>query len=243
MKAMQWSFRRIEEKYLLDQEQYEMLREALQDVIEPDDYPESTICNIYYDTPDYLLIRRSMEKPVYKEKFRLRSYGVATEDSPAFMEIKKKYDGIVYKRRVQTGTEDAMSYLAGGPEPDVNDTQIMEEIDWFCQNYDLVPALFLAYDRLAFRDREDPELRITFDRGIRYRCHDLDLTKGDYGRRLIPDEQVLMEIKIPGAAPVELSRLLSELGIFPVSFSKYGKCYQKMMEKNNGNILEVGRIA
>ncbi len=73
MKATQWSFRRVEKKYLLNMEQYERLRVALRDYIVPDDYPKSTICNVYYDTPDYLLISRSLEKPVYKEKFRLRS--------------------------------------------------------------------------------------------------------------------------------------------------------------------------
>lgn len=240
---MQWSFQRIEKKYLLDAEQYEILRAVLDGFIEPDDYPDSTICNVYYDTPDHLLIRRSLDKPMYKEKFRLRSYGPATSQSLAFMEIKKKYDGIVYKRRVATATEEAMSYLQGGNTPQVNDTQIMEEIDWLLHTYDLIPSMYLAYDRLAFRDTEDPELRITFDRNIRYRTYDLDLTSGDYGKRLLPSEQVLMEIKIPGAAPVWLSHALSELKIFPESFSKYGKCYQITMDGSDKNMLEVASCA
>lgn len=243
MKAVQWSFQRIEEKYLLSLDQYDRLRLALREHIIPDDYPDSTICNIYYDTPDYLLIRRSMEKPLYKEKFRVRSYGVPTKNGCVFMEIKKKFDGIVYKRRVLSNIGETMDYLSGGPEPEVNDEQILQEIQWFRHNYSLVPKMFLAYDRLAFRDVEDPELRLTFDRNIRFRMENLDLTAGDYGVKLLPEDQILMEVKIPGAAPVWLSHILSELGIYPVSFSKYGKCYQKMMERNKEITVGVRKSA
>lgn len=236
MKAVQWSFQRIEEKYLLTSQQYDRLRAALNGRIEPDEYPRSTICNIYYDTPDYLLIRRSLDKPLYKEKFRLRSYGVPEAGSPSFMEIKKKYNGIVYKRRVQTELSQAEQYMEYGREPEVNDRQIFREIQWFRRSYDLIPRVFLAYDRLAFRSVEDPELRITFDRRIRYRTDELSLSAGDHGTLLLPEDSILMEIKIPGAAPVWLSRILSELKIFPVSFSKYGKSYQKIMEEQRTEV-------
>lgn len=231
MKAVQWSFQRVEKKYLMTKEQFEQLMTALEPHVVPDDYPVSTICNIYYDTPDYLLIQRSIEKPNYKEKFRLRSYGVPEPDSPIFMEIKKKYNGIVYKRRVRTTAAEAQRYLAGGPVPSCNDKQIMKEIHWFCRRYPLQPGMFLAYDRWAYRGREDKNLRITFDRNIRYRIDDLDLTHGDYGTRLLPEDNVLMEIKIPGAAPLWLAHILSELGIFSNSFSKYGRCYQRVFEE------------
>ena len=243
MKAVQWSFQRIEEKYLLNTEQYNRLRNALQNHIVPDDYPESTICNIYYDTPDYQLIRHSMEKPLYKEKFRVRSYGIPTKTGFVFMEIKKKFDGIVYKRRVLSDIGETMEYLQGGEKPEVDDPQILQEIQWFKQIYTLVPKLFLAYDRLAFRDTEDPELRLTFDRNIRFRTENLDLTCGDYGVKLLPEDQILMEVKIPGAAPVWLSQVLSSLNIYPISFSKYGKCYQKMMERNKEIIMGVDNCA
>ena len=239
MKATQWSFQRIEEKYLLNLEQYDRLRNVLQYLIEPDDYPESTICNIYYDTQDYLLIRKSMEKPIYKEKFRLRSYGVPKDNSPVFMEIKKKFNGIVYKRRVQAEEASAAEYLAGGKVPQVNDLQILNEIEWFRHCYDIIPRMFLAYDRLAFRSIEDPELRITFDRNIRYRTTELDLRKGDYGTPLLSNDQILMEVKIPGSAPVWLSAILSELEIFPVSFSKYGQSYTRLLKQEDEEIMEV----
>ena len=243
MKAVQWSFQRIEEKYLLNTEQYDRLRIALREHIVPGDYPESTICNIYYDTPDYELIRHSMEKPIYKEKFQVRSYGDPSKTGSVFMEIKKKFDGIVYKRRVLSDIGETMEYLRGGEKPEVDDPQILQEIQWFKQNYTLVPKLFLAYDRLAFRDTEDPELRLTFDRNIRFRTENLDLTCGDYGVKLLPEDQILMEVKIPGAAPVWLSQVLSSLNIYPISFSKYGKCYQKMMERNKEIIMGVDNCA
>lgn len=227
MKAIQWSFRRIEKKYLISVDQYQQLMDALKDYLVPDDYPEGTICNIYYDTPDHQLIRQSLQKPIYKEKFRLRSYGVPTEGSPVFLEIKKKFNGIVYKRRVQTDTHAAMDYLGGGSDPNVNDPQIMNEIHWFCRRYPLVPGMFVAYDRQSFKAKENPELRITFDRDIRYRNVDMDMTHGDYGLRLLPEDTIVMEIKIPGSAPVWLSNTLSSLQIYPTSFSKYGRAYLK----------------
>ena len=244
MKATQWSFRRVEKKYLLNMEQYERLRVALRDYIEPDAYPKSTICNVYYDTPDYLLISRSLEKPVYKEKFRLRSYGVSEETGKVFLEIKKKYDGVVYKRRVRAPEAEAVDYLNGGPMPDVKKQQIMNEIDWFIHSYKgLRPGMFLAYDRLAFRGKEDPNLRITFDWNIRYRMDNMDLICGDYGRRLFDEEYTIMEIKIPGAAPLWLTDLLSQQHIYSTPFSKYGRCYEQMMREKETNKQEAATYA
>ena len=244
MKATQWSFRRVEKKYLLNMEQYERLRVALRDYIEPDDYPKSTICNVYYDTPDYLLISRSLEKPVYKEKFRLRSYGVPKETGKVFLEIKKKYDGVVYKRRVRAPEAEAVDYLSGGPAPDVKNKQIMSEIDWFVHSYKgLGPGMFLAYDRLAFRGKEDPNLRITFDWNIRYRTDHMDLIYGDYGRLLYDEDYTIMEIKIPGAAPLWLTDILSQQHIYSTPFSKYGRCYEQMMREKENHPQEAATYA
>lgn len=234
MKATQLSFRRVEKKYLLTREQYERLRVALRNWLEPDDYPKSTICNVYYDTPDYLLISRSLEKPVYKEKFRLRSYGVPEEDEKVFLEIKKKYDGVVYKRRVRAPEAEAVDYLNGGPAPEVKNRQIMNEIDWFIHSYKgLRPGMFLAYDRLAFRAKNDPDLRITFDWNIRYRTDRMDLIYGDDGRYLFDEDCCIMEIKIPGAAPLWLTDILSRQHIYSSPFSKYGRCYEQMMRERH----------
>ena len=100
-----------------------------------DEYGRSTICNLYYDTPDYLLIRRSIEKPVYKEKLRIRSYSKASSDSTVFVELKKKYNHVVYKRREALTNKEAVNWLSGEKPTSVNN-QITSEIDYFLQYYE-----------------------------------------------------------------------------------------------------------
>ena len=157
------TFQRHEVKFLLNRKQRMALELAMQDHMQQDQYGESTICSLYYDTRDFRLIRRSMEKPVYKEKLRLRSYGPAQQDGMVFVELKKKYDGIVYKRRISMKEAQASRYLAGEthlPE----DSQIGREIDWFKKYYrELLPAVYLCYDRIAYFSREDADLRINQD--------------------------------------------------------------------------------
>lgn len=221
------NFKRVEKKYLLSQEQYDGIMDAIKDRIRPDEYGESTICNIYYDTPDFELIRTSIEKPVYKEKLRLRSYGVPTMDSTVFLEIKKKFKKVVYKRRSAMTLRQAEEYLSGGEAPPMDNINTLREFDFFLKRYDLRPALFLAYDRQSYYSTEDDTLRITFDRRIRSRTTDISLAKGDAGELLLPDDNHLMEVKVSGALPLWLAKVMSELKIFPVSFSKYGRVYAK----------------
>ena len=233
-------FKRYEKKYLLSREQYETLFRELRDHIVPDAYHRSTVCSIYYDTDDYELIRRSIEAPVYKEKLRLRSYGVPDDDGTVFIELKKKYKGMVYKRRVPMGAKAAMDYLAGKAGPTEN-SQMTREIDWFLHENDVKPKAFIACDRYAWVDKENPELRITFDENLRWRTDRLDLTLGAEGESLTEPGAVLMEIKIPGTAPLWLARLLSDQRVFPTSFSKYGTCYKNhiLSEYFNGVIKSV----
>ena len=226
MSETKFTFKRFEKKYLLSAEQCESLWRELAPRLEKDEYPESTVCSIYYDTDDYRLIRHSIDAPVYKEKLRLRSYNIPGPEDTVFVELKKKFKGIVYKRRVSMSAREATGWLAGrNPAPE--DSQMTREIDWFLRSVQPKPKVFLACDRLAFRGKEDPELRITFDRNIRWREEDLDLCAGDRGEPLLEAGQVLMEIKIPGAAPLWLAHLLSEQQLFPVGFSKYGTCYKE----------------
>lgn len=237
MRDTKLTFKRYEKKYLLAQEKYERLRLALDERIEPDEYYSSTVCSIYYDTDDYSLIRHSIDKPVYKEKLRVRSYNVPAPGDMVFVELKKKYKGIVYKRRAAMSAAEAARYLAGkAPAP--ADSQMIREIDWFLRQNLPVPKVFIACDRLAFRAKDDPELRITFDRNIRWRDTELELTRGCHGSPLLENGQVLMEIKIPGAAPLWMARLFSELEIYPVSFSKYGTCYKEnVLEKYVNGVI------
>ena len=225
------TFKRYEKKYLLSAETYEALFQELQDYIEPDEYPHSSVCSLYYDCDDYRLIRRSLEAPVYKEKLRLRSYKVPGPEDSVFVELKKKYKGIVYKRRISMGAAAAADWLAGRSGPP-EDSQMAREIAWFLDSYHPKPSAFIACDRWAWRAKSDPELRITFDRDLLWRDWDLDLTCGDEGEPLLNAGTVLMEIKIPGAAPLWLAHILSSLKVYPGSFSKYGTCYKdKLLEK------------
>ncbi|MBQ5976655.1 MAG: polyphosphate polymerase domain-containing protein [Oscillospiraceae bacterium] len=234
------TFKRYEKKYLLSARKFELLWERLREHLVPDLFHRSTVCSIYYDSDDFSLIRHSLEKPVYKEKLRLRSYNVPGPDGEVFVELKKKYKGVVYKRRVRMSAVEAERYLAGQSRPP-EDGQILREIDFFLQTHEVSPKAFIACEREAWVDREEPELRITFDRNLRWRDSDLHLSSGSGGEPLLPDGEVLMEIKIPGAAPLWLAHLLSELEIFPTSFSKYGTCYrQDLLEKYfNGVIVCV----
>lgn len=219
-------FNRYEKKYLMPEIVYQELRQRLEPRMNEDEYGLHTICNIYYDTHESDLIRRSIEKPVYKEKLRLRSYGIPEMDSTVFLEIKKKYKKVVNKRRIPLTLQEAYDYVEKGIRPQ-KDSQILREIDFFLQRYSLERGIYLAYDRIALYGKENPDFRVTFDRKIRSRHRDMGLEKGDYGELLLPEGYYLMESKIMGAAPLWFTEILSELAIYPVSFSKYGNIYRK----------------
>ena len=235
-------FARTELKYRLTAAQDRFLRETLAPYVEPDQYGESTICNIYYDTPDFRLIRKSIEKPVYKEKLRLRSYGPAGPDDATFLELKKKYKGIVYKRRISLSERDAMNYLNGtSPLPEKN--QISRELDWFLAFYgDLRPSVYLNYDRTAYYSNEDPDLRITFDRNICFRTDDLSLQSLPGGRFVIRPGESILEIKAAGAMPLWLTALLTQANAQRTSFSKYGTAYRMLLEEGNEQRIMTGGI-
>lgn len=236
-------FKRTEKKYLLERTQYEKLVRALDKYMKKDKYFESNIMSLYYDTPDYRLIRTSMEKPVFKEKIRLRSYGVPGRDSTVFLEYKRKYKGVVYKRRTFMPLGDVDRFTAG-EQTEVNNQQIENELRYAFKFYPgLQPRMLITYHRFSYSGREDKNLRITFDDQVTYRGYDLDLSCGVYGRTLLNKGQRLMEIKIPGSMPLWLSKLLDELKIYPTSFSKYGKAYTTLMieGKLNGGDAGDGR--
>lgn len=223
-------FNRYEKKYLVPQDIYDELRRQLEPHMQEDQYGLHTICNIYYETPDNELIRRSIEKPVYKEKLRLRSYGIPVMDSTVFLEIKKKYRSIVNKRRIKLTLQEAYDYLEHDIRPQ-KDSQILREIDFFLSRYPLSRGLYLAYDRIALAGRQDPSFRVTFDQNIRSRRTHMGLEEGDSGERLLPEGYYLMESKIMGATPIWFTEILSNLAIYPVSFSKYGNIYRKDHDK------------
>lgn len=217
------TFERVEKKYKMTREQYEAFVSRISDRTKPEKYGVHTIRNIYFDTDDFELIRTSIEKPKYKEKFRVRGYGDITDDSPIYLEIKKKYNGIVYKRRISLSYKEAKSYLDDGIPPE-NSDQIFKEIDYFLKFYKPKQKLYLAYDRIAYIGKDEPSLRITIDQNIRSRYHNLNLSD-DTNCTYLDRDLYLMEIKVPAAYPLWLSDLLCELQIYPTSFSKYGTIY------------------
>lgn len=225
------TFERYELKYLITKEEKSLLQRAFEPYMRKDDYDRSIIRNVYYDTPDYLIIRRSLEKPVYKEKLRVRSYGIATEDSTVFVELKKKYQSVVYKRRVEVTEREAMDYFAKNILLSTHN-QITEEIDYACKFYgNLEPAMLLSYEREAFCGKEDMDFRITFDENILWRDTDISLRSPVYGTPILQEDHVLMEIKLAYAMPLWLAQLLSEKRIFKTSFSKYGNAYLALMQE------------
>ncbi len=233
-------FQRIEVKYLLDDKQYTELMKRLENMAAIDSYGKTSILNIYFDTPDFKLIERSLEKPVYKEKLRLRTYGTAKDDTNAFIEIKKKYKGVVYKRRISMPYAEAIDYLVNDKAP-AKESQISKEIDYFKQYYKgLKPAMAISYDRIAMAGIEDPDLRITFDTNIRWRCDKLSLKEGNKGKDILLPGQHLMELKIAGAMSIELAKILDELNIRKTSFSKYGRGYMEYMYGQTNEMIMKG---
>ena len=224
-------FQRKEIKYLLDERQFVEIKRFLEGFARVDEYGLSRINNIYFDTPNFSLIRTSIEKPLYKEKLRLRTYGSTGDDTNAFIEIKKKYAGIVYKRRISGRYEQMHDYLCGD-EDTIGDSQIASEIRAFRDRYgELIPAMSICYDRIAMAGIEDKDFRVTFDTNIEWSTKCSDLRNIKKGKRLLKPGQYLMEIKVGNAMPIGLSVKMSELGIFPTSFSKYGAGYTEMIKE------------
>ena len=222
-------FERYEKKYGMSKAQYESFMNKIRDKIIPDAFPVSEVCSLYLDTDNCVIIRNSIDAVNYKEKLRLRSYGSAKDDGLVFMEIKKKLDGIVYKRRIPVTYQQAMNYFEHHELP--NQTQIMKEIDYAMNLYGNVkPKVLIIYDRLAYVDKEDPDIRITFDTNIRYRIDDLDMRKETKGDQLLDEDHILMEVKSPGYVPLWLAGAMDELEIRRAKFSKYGTIYQNNRE-------------
>lgn len=224
-------FERTEKKYLLTSNQFNALSRTLAQKMTIDQYGEHTISNIYYDTADYRLIRASIDKPDYKEKLRVRSYKTPQANDKVFVELKKKCGGVVYKRRDEMTLAESNAFLLNGVMPQ-KESQVIDEIEWFCNFYHPEPKVFLAYDRIALYGNEDPGLRITFDKNIRWRQTALDLSMGDWGVPVCDDKRIVMEVKLISGMPMWLCHAMTELNIYPGSFSKYGTVYQQHLFYN-----------
>ena len=242
--AYQTVFKRYELKYMLTLEQKERVLAAMTPYMKLDKYGRTTIRNLYFDTDTYLLIRRSIEKTTYKEKLRIRSYNKADADSAVFVELKKKFKHVVYKRRIPLPEAEAMKWLSGEKHIDKH-TQISNEIDYFMDYYGtLHPTVFLSYERDAFYTNDGSDFRVTFDDNILCRGEDLSLQSDAYGTPILPEGKVLMEIKCSGGIPLWMTEVLSREKIYKTSFSKYGTAYRTLIfpqnhKMNSYNMLEV----
>lgn len=222
---MEKSFKRHEVKYLITINQYINLMNYLSDKVEKDVVYKSTVCNVYYDTDNFELIRKSIEKPIYKEKLRIRSYNKPTLDSSVYVELKKKYDHIVYKRREKI----AYKYVLNNSFLEGAETQIDKEIKYFNDFYGgLTPKMFLSYEREAYYFKDDNQIRITFDTNIKYRTENVNLLPSISDIKLLPNNLVLMELKVPFSIPYNLAKYLSSEKIFKTPFSKYGTAYKQI---------------
>ena len=246
--AVQTVFRRYELKYLLTMAQKETLLKAMQPYMTLDKYGRTTIRNLYYDTDSYLLIRRSIEKPAYKEKLRIRSYSQTDDNSTVFVELKKKYKHVVYKRRISLPYTDETAWLSREKHP-AKHTQIANEIDYFLDYYSsLHPTVFLSYERKAYCCNDGSDFRVTIDDNILCRQEDLSLESEVYGTPILPEGKVLMEIKCSGGIPLWMTQVLSKERIYKTSFSKYGTAYQTLIfpkthSINSYHMLEVSTNA
>ncbi len=228
-------FNRKEIKYIITVEQKKELVKAMTGHMVKDRFSDSHIVSVYMDTPTHSLIRRSMEKPVYKEKMRIRSYGQASNGSDVFIEIKKKYKGIVYKRRVEMQYENVVDYFEKGICENKN--QIVKEMDYFKNTYEnLKGAMYMSYYREAYTSISDSNLRITFDSEILARTSDVSVTSDIYGERLLDENNVVLEVKTLYGFPKWLNEFLSANRIYKTSFSKYGKAYKDLIV-NKGEVI------
>ena len=236
--AYQTVFKRYELKYMLTLEQKARILEAMEPYMALDKYGRTTIRNIYFDTDNYRLIRHSIEKPAYKEKLRIRSYKMAKPSSTVFVELKKKYDSVVYKRRLSLSEDEAMDWVTGQMHCK-EETQISDEIDYFLDYYEtLHPVVFLSYEREAYFCKDGADFRVTFDDHILCRQEDLSLESDVWGTSLLDEGKVLMEIKCSGGIPLWMTHVLSQEHVYKTSFSKYGTAYQTMIFPNTkGGLL------
>ncbi|MBR1802677.1 MAG: polyphosphate polymerase domain-containing protein [Clostridia bacterium] len=226
-------FRRVEKKYILSREQYQNIKKMMQEYVVPDEYGKSTICNIYFDTEDYAFIRHSITKPFFKEKVRLRSYNTPNKESTVFLEIKRKVDGVVGKRRIALTLSEFEQYRKNGKAVTNQNLQIKNELDYYFAKYNLKEKMYISYEREAFYEKDNPNFRITFDTNILARDYQLGLSKGSYGQSLLAPNQYIMEVKTLGAIPLWFVKVLDRCQVKPGSFSKYGEAYTELIFREN----------
>jgi hypothetical protein len=224
-------FQRHEQKYLLNGFQYHAVLSILDGFACPDEYGQSTVYSVYYDNDDFEIAGKALGKLAYKEKLRLRSYGIPRPGDTVYLELKKKINGLSYKQRIPlpfTGTAQYLDFKSAT----IRHNYIFDEIQWFLHSYNPFPQFMISYDRLAFRGLENSALRITFDSDIRCGTEGLEFSQAPGGTPLLDDGMYLMEIKVDTSIPLFLSGHLADFNIFPISFSKHRRAYESLLNEN-----------
>lgn len=226
--------KRYELKYRLSKENVALFMDEISKYMKMDGYGLTSIASLYLDTPDYRLINRSIEKPKFKEKVRVRSYGLNQGDKPVYLEVKRKYEKVVYKRRIPLLEKDVEAFLDGGPVGELS--QIGRELRFLKDRYGrLEPKYLIIYDRIAYY-QDGSDLRLTLDMNPRYRVKDLNLHTSLEGSPLLNEGEAILEIKVQHSIPLWLVAILTKLKIFQTSFSKVGTAHRMEYHKKKDSI-------
>lgn len=233
------TFNRFEKKYIMTKEIYNNVFNDMSLYLEKDTHSESlpyyTICNIYYDTVTDEVIKRSVSKPVFKEKLRLRCYCNGKDSDIAFLEIKKKFDGFVNKRRTKITVGEAHNLIDNKVLPlkkSYHNTQVLNEIYHYVKDKELVPRVVISYDRMAYTDKVNRDVRVTFDTNITSRRDHLMLSRTNDDQMILGKNYVLMEIKTSTSIPLWLTHILTKYDVYSNSFSKYGTEFFEYLIEN-----------
>lgn len=230
-------FQRKEKKYILSYDKYNELMKYLDIYMTRDEYGLHTINSLYYDTNTYDLISWATRKPKYREKLRIRCYGTDYVNAPYFLEIKKKVNGIIYKRRVSLDFDETKEFIENGTLPAVDsftDELTLMEVNRI-RNKKVIPSAMVNYDRIALFGNENPDFRVTFDFNMRWRTDRLNFLTDDSGHIIAPEVDIIMEVKILKSYPLWFAKILSDLEIYPQSFSKFGQVYKRYILKERYN--------
>ncbi|MBQ6396095.1 polyphosphate polymerase domain-containing protein [Candidatus Saccharibacteria bacterium] len=246
---------RTEEKYLISKSTKTNLLKLISKHLEKDQSIKEQVLRLYFDTKHSDLALRSMERPEFREKIRVRAYNVPKRSSPVFFEVKSKVDlglkKLGNKRRLVLPLKDFYAFLNKGEnlellaarasENDPQQLQVARELTYLFSYYQLEPKVIVSADRTAYTEKNNINFRLTFDERLRFRETDLRLEKGSAGEKFFSgpnksEENIVMEVKTMNSMPLWFVSALSELKIYSVRFSKYGKIYQLITERNKNHV-------
>ena len=238
MKPIETSFKRIETKYVVAKADLANLIEDLKIYLVEDDYPTSTISNIYFDTEQFDMIQEDGQGTKRKEKIRMRTYlSQVQPDNQVFLEIKSKDStGVGRKYRLLSTPHSITQFMTKGQlDSSIKDQMMIEKIQQLQEEYQqaIIPRMYIYYDRFSLKEKKEisgfpyNKIRVTIDQNLTYRDNNVSLFSGKDGFPLLNEDIVIMEIKAPGRKPQWLQDILDQYGLVEQKFSKYSCAYHK----------------